>query len=494
MKFADLILAAERELSAHEATRAGYVAEQERLLGDLPDARSSLTEANQARYDELRSLKAQEVVEIDAARVKVDELKREQTDDERLTRSAQERSPGAPVPFDGITTNNREARTYTAESSQRGTSFFVDSFRAQFRNDLNARERIERHQREVEVLQEVRAVSSSGVGGLLVPQYLVDLLVMPTRNGRVYANQVTNVPLPAEGMTLNIPKWTSGTTVTSQNGENTNVSNTDIVPASDLTVNIRTIAGEQDVSRQTLERGTPGIDAILYADLVEAYHAQLGNQVINGDGTANTHLGVRSTAGIPQSTTFAAAVTAALFYKKIAGAIASVSSGQRTANEAALEANLIAMHPRRWGWLTSLTDGDGRPLVNTEWNGPTNVEGMNLNPGKQSLGDSEAAGDRVVGQIHGLPVVTDANIPTNVGTLSEDIVLVSDKRKTLLWEDGDGAPRELMYDQSAPSKLQIKLQVYGYSAFTAGRRVTATAIVGGVDTGAGNGLIAPVLF
>lgn len=492
MDFAALIANAERELAGCESLRAGYVTEQTALLGTLPDERSSLTEPQQARFAELSTLKGTAAADIDSARAKVEALKREQADDARLADSAAQRTLGAVLPTRGLEISNREERTYTAEASQRGTSFFVDSYRAQFRSDFAARDRLERHAREVVVEGESRAIGSGQIGGLLVPQYLVDLLVLPTRKGRVYANQVTNLGLPAEGMTLNIPRWASGATVTSQDGENTNVSNTDLVADTDIIVPVRTIAGEQDVSRQTLERGTPGVDALIYADLVEAYHAQIGFQTINGTGANNQHLGVRNTAGIPSSTLFGAALSAALFYRKIAGAIASVASGERAANEAPLEANLIAMHPRRWGWLTSLVDSDGRPLVNTEWNGPKNVIGMNLNPGKQSLGEGD--GDRVVGQIHGLPVVTDAQIPTTVGTNSEDIVIVSDATKTILWEEGDGAPREIQYDQAAASKLQVKLQVYGYSAFTAARRTNATAIVGGKDTGAGFGLVAPALF
>lgn len=492
MNFAQLILAAERSLAAHDATRAGYVTEQTALLAGLPDERASLGPVDQARFNELSALKATVGVDITAGTERVAALKKERDDDLRLTASAAERTVGAPAPTRSIETTNREERTYTADTAQGGTSFFVDSYRAQFKNDYAARERLERHSREAVLEHESRAVSSDGVGGLLIPQYLTSLLVLPTRKGRVTANQATGLALPTDGMTLSIPRWTSGTTVTSQDGENTVVSNTDLVDDTDLLVYVRTIAGEQDISRQTLERGTPGVDAIVYADLVEAYQAQIGNQVINGSGANGTHLGIRNTAGIPNSSAFGAAVSAALFYRKIAGAIASVSGGERAANEAPLEANLITMHPRRWGWLTSLTDNDGRPLVNTTYNGPANVLGMNLNPGVQSL--DAANGDRVVGQIHGLPVVTDSQLPTNVGTNSEDIVLVSDKSKMLLWEEGDGTPREIQYDQVGASKLQIKLQVYGYSAFTAGRRTGATAIIGGMDTAAGSGLIAPALF
>jgi HK97 family phage major capsid protein len=489
MKFADLIAAAERELAAAEAKRAGLVTEQNTLL-DGKDERSSLSETENARFKELSAQKAGVDTEITTARAKLDELKAEERADAEATQRANESKPGAGAP--AVVVN--EARTYTLETARRGVSFFTDAYRSQFKNDFAASERLQRHAAEVTVERESRAVGTGNVGGLVIPQYLTELLVMPTRKGRVTANQATNLELPAEGQVLQIPRWQSSVTATSQNGENTTVSNTDIVGDTDLLINVRTIAGEQDVSRQLVERGAPGVDQLIYADLVEAYHAQLGNQVVNADGTAGTHLGILATAGIPHATAFAAALTAALFYKKVAGAIATVASGQRAANEPPLEANVILMHPRRWGWLTSLTDNDGRPLVNTKYNGPTNVQGLNLNPGRQSLADTEGSGDTVVGQIHGVPVLTDANIPTNVGTNNEDVVLVGDKSKLLLWEDGDGAPRELQFDQTNASKLQIKLQVYGYSAFTAARRPGAVAIIGGADTSAGNGLITPSLF
>ncbi|NQX36256.1 phage major capsid protein [Herbiconiux sp. VKM Ac-2851] len=489
-----LIAEAEQALAALRNQRAAAHTERRTMAEGLaPDA--SFTEAQQARFAELSTNVRGFDSQITTAEHALEDLRAAQSDEARLTAGAADiTATDAAARGAGPAVVTREPRTYTEETSRSGVSFFSDAYRAQYKSDYRAKDRIEKHMREMEVEQrEERAIGSNQVGGLVIPQYLTDLLVLPTRKGRVTANQVTNLELPERGTVLGIPRWTSGTTVTSQDGENTDVSETDIVANTDLLVPVRTIAGEQGVSRQTLERGEAGIDSIVYADLVEAYHAQIGFQTINGTGSNNQHLGIRNTAGIPQASAFGAALTAALFYKKIAGAIASVSSGERAANEAPLEANLIVMHPRRWGWLTSLVDSDGRPLVNTVYNGPANVIGMNLNPGAQSL-TAEANGDRVVGQIHGLPVVTDANIPTTIGTLNEDIVLVMDKAKSLLWEEGDGAPRELQFEQTRATKLQVLLQVYGYSAFTAGRRTQATAIVGGVDTVAGNGLVAPALF
>ena len=39
----------------------------------------------------------------------------------------------------------------------------------------------------------------------------------------------------------------------------------------------------------------------------------------------------------------------------------------------------------------------------------------------------------------------------------------------LLWEDGDGMPRQLKFEETLAGNLTVKLVAFGYSAFTAGR-------------------------
>ena len=61
---------------------------------------------------------------------------------------------------------------------------------------------------------------------------------------------------------------TTGTSTAVQVTQNDAVSETD---ADDtlLTINVRTIAGQQDISKQAIERGT-GIDSFIVADLIRA--------------------------------------------------------------------------------------------------------------------------------------------------------------------------------------------------------------------------------
>jgi HK97 family phage major capsid protein len=388
-----------------------------------------------------------------------------------------------------------EQRTYTPERDRRGeASFFVDAFRSQMLGDVTAMSRLQRHAQEIEVERAAgndgtttRAVSTGSFGGLVVPQYLVDLAAAIIRTGRAVANTITNLPLPDQGMSLIIPRGTTGAAVASQATENSALQNTDEVWAN-LTVPVATIGGQQDVSRQSLERGMPGIDAIVYADLARAYHAELDRQVIAGSGASNQMLGMLNTGGVSQSTAFAAAPTAGNINRKIAGAVAGIAGAG-----VGIDPGLIAMNPRRWGFLTAEVDTTGRPLLGIEGNGAMNALGINQQPGSYSAGSDpeDPRPVRTVGTMQGIPVITDANIPTNVGTNVEDVIPVYDPDVAILWEDGDGQPRQLRFEQTLGQNLTVKLVIYGYAAFTAGRYPQAVAKVGGVDATAGQGLVAP---
>lgn len=384
-----------------------------------------------------------------------------------------------------------EERTYTPVKSSRGiASFFVDQYRMTHNGDLSARARLERHAQEVTVEGEgmsQRAASTGSFAGLVVPQYLIDLAAPVLRSGRPAANAVQGLPLPEQGMSLVIPRGTTGASAGSQATQNTNVSSTDEV-WQDLNVPVVTVSGQQDVSRQSLERGAPGIDEMIYLDLAAAYHAEIDRQILNGSGTGNQMLGMLQTAGRLVAAAYGAAITAGAFNRKVAGGIANMGgSGTR------IQPDLIIAHPRRWGWLTGGEDSQGRPLVVPGVGGPMNVVALNVNPGSQGAsGDGTETGSFTSqGSIQGLPLVTDGNVPTNVGTNAEDTAVVVDRSNCLLWEEGDGQPKQLRFEQTSGNTLTTKLVIYGYAAFTSGRYPQAVAQVGGSDTVAGNGQIAP---
>lgn len=375
----------------------------------------------------------------------------------------------------------REERTYSAEKSARGeASFFADSFRAMQMGDFNAMQRLQRHDAEVRAEGEFteRATTTGSYGSLVIPQYLLDQAAPVARAGRPFANTVNRQQLPEQGMSVVIPRGTTGASEAVQATQNSAVSSTDQVWA-DLTVPVVTIAGQQDVSRQSLERGYPGLDELVYLDLAGAYAVQLDAQALAGTGSAGQMLGVVNTAGINQATAFTAAATPATYYTKVAGQVNAVETTRFMAPTA------IVMHPRRWNWLVSQLDSAGRPLVVPGANGVMNA-----------LGTFEVPLDTVssspVGQFQGLPVITDASVPTAVGTGPEDLTIVYRREDLILWEDlaNAGLPKQLRFEQTLGGQLTVKLVAYNYAAFTAGRYPTSVGVVGG-NSASTFGTVAP---
>ena len=359
----------------------------------------------------------------------------------------------------------REARTYSADNAD--VSFVKDAFTAKFSNDYAAAERLARHSREEEI--ERRSVGTGNFAGLVIPQYLVDLAAPFARAGRPTADFATNkMALPAAGMTLNISRMTTGTSTAVQAAENDAVSNTN---ADDtlLTVNVRTIAGQQDISKQAIERGT-GIDQFIIQDLIRGWHTTLDNQIINGDGTSGSILGLDQTPGINSVTFTSAAPTAELLYPKLADAY------QQVQTDAFMNPTHWIMHPRRLAFLLASVDTAGRPLVVPTLNGPMNS--MATGNGQAYYGNSGYS-------LMGLPIVADANVGTTYGAGSdEDRIYCVTAPEFHLWEQA-GSPFALNFDATGAGSLTIKSVVYGYAAATAGRYPGAFSRI------SGTGLAAP---
>ena len=412
-------------------------------------------------------LTAEETEKVDAL---VEESRSLDAKIEKLTaqaaadaKAAEARSVVADALPKATTSIVRESRTYTPEA---GHSFVRDAFNAQVRGDFGAQERLARHMKEESV--ERRDVDTSNFAGLVVPQYLVDLAAPLARAGRPTADFATNkMALPAAGMSLEISRMTTGTSTAIQETQNTAVSETD---ADDtlLSVPVRTIAGQQDLSRQAIERGT-GIDTFVVADLIRSWHTTLDAQVLNGTGNNGQFKGIRNAGG--NAITFTATTpTVALLYPKLADALQQVQSNVFTTPTSWI------MHPRRLAFLLAATDTAGRPLV-------VPAAGVPQNAVSTGAGVAQYANSGY--QLLGLPIVSDANVGTTYGAATnQDEIYLVDAREMHLWEQ-PGSPFSLRFDATTPGSLTIKTVVYGFSAFTAERYAKAASII------SGTGLVAP---
>jgi HK97 family phage major capsid protein len=351
-----------------------------------------------------------------------------------------------------------EARTYTAKSD---TSFIRDAYAAQFNNDYQASERLARHMREESI--ERRDVTSAAFAGLVVPQFLTDLAAPFARAGRPFLDAARKHQLPNEGLTISISKVTTGSSTAVQS-EGAAVSETNMDDTK-LDISVVTVAGQQNVSRQAIERGT-NIDSLVMADLVSAYHTNLDSLNVTTSATSLMNT-------ISQVVTYTdASPTVAELYPKIVDGI------QRIQTNFFGGPNFILMHPRRLAFILAAVDGQNRPLA-------VPVPNFNGQPAFASGNGAPVYGNSGYTML-GLPIITDANVTTTngVGT-NEDVIIIGNSQEAHLWEQGAGEPMMLRFEQPKAAELDITMIVYGYSAFTANRYPNAFALVGGT------GLITP---
>lgn len=350
-----------------------------------------------------------------------------------------------------------EPRTYTQRSE---SSFVRDAYNAQFNNDFSAKERLARHMQEEKV--ERRDVTSANFAGLIVPQFLTELAAPFARAGRPFMDVSRRHALPADGLTISISRVTTGSATAVQT-EGSAVQETNMDDTK-LDVSVLTISGQQNVSRQALERGT-NVDSLVMGDLVSAYHTNL-------DATYVTTGTDSLTNSITQVITYTDGnPTVAELYPKILDGV------QRIQTNFFGGPNFILMHPRRLAWILAALDNSNRPLALPTSNGAQNAF---------SVGDGSVVYGNSGYTIAGLPVITDANVITNNGLgTNEDVIIIGNTQESHLWEDGDGSPMMLRFEDVKSAELEVKMVVYGYSAYTAKRYPNAFALIGGT------GLVTP---
>jgi HK97 family phage major capsid protein len=429
----------------HSATliekRNALIAASENIVNEAQAAGRDITSeedaAVAANLDQIRSLDEQiaRYSELEERQAKAAEIRAEV----KLEETA-------------VTTIKSEPRTYSPESSN---SFLRDAFSAQFNNDYAARERLARHMNEERV--ERRDVTSANFAGLIVPQFLTELAAPLARAGRPVADRARKHALPDAGLTISISKVTTGTAVAEQTEgaavQETNMDDTKL----DLTV--KTIAGQQNVSRQAIERGT-NVDSLVIADLIAAYHTKL-DELLVAELFASAGQAVTYTDASP---------TVAELYPKLADAV------QKVQTTFFAGPNAIIMHPRRLAFILAAVDSTNRPLAVPS---PVALNPVATGAGSPQYGNSGYS-------ILGLPVITDANVATNKGAgTDQDTIYVGNLQELHLWEQAGGDPMLLRFEQPKVAELDVTLVVYGYSAFTANRYPNAWAQINGT------GLVAP---
>jgi len=440
----DALMALRSEENLTEEQVAAQVARRDAADAEVTRRQEALDglEAEQAREDEVAALQARAV-------------------------PASNRAPA----YDRVHRVGQDERTYREDTDRRGAGFERD-VAAAFLGDYDAQARLARHMQEERVERgdqlrtpgqtEQRAVGTGAFTGLVVPQYLTDMYAPATAAMRPFADVCRPHDLPAQGMTVNLSRITTSTSVDNQASENANVTEQDIDDTL-LTIPVQTAAGQQTMSRQSIERGA-GTEAIVLDDLFRRYHTNLDGKLLNQASTGLTNVAttVAYTDGTP---------TAAELYPKVVEGLSGIEGAML---DMASGDNIAVMHSRRWYWMQNAM-GSTWPLI--------------TQPGviAQTLGANyaETYGRGVRGVLpNGTPVIVDNNIATNLGAgTNEDEIYLVDRQECHLWEDPD-APMYIRAEQTKAASLGVLLVVYGYYAYTHARYAHSRKI-------AGTGLVAP---
>ena len=349
------------------------------------------------------------------------------------------------------------------------TSFFRDLYYATRKGDRDAHDRLTRHMAQV---NETRALTTTaGAGGEFAPpEWLVQDWIKLARAGRKFLDSLDPMPLPSGISSVNIPKVTGGSSTGTQNPQNTALTQVDMTTGS-VSSGIVTVGGKQVVSLQLLEQSGIPFDQVISQDLAADLARTADTQAISGSGTGgnlegvNTYFTASGTVNVTYTQATPAVGGAGGLYSKIFAAASAIEAARF------LPPDTIWMHPRRWAFVLAASDANNRPLVVPNGS-PFNVIGE---------GTVERGAEGVVGQIGGLDVITDANIPTNVNT-SQDVVLVGVKSDLKVWESDVKAES---FDAPYADSMGILFRIYEYMAAIPSRYTTSVAVI------SGTGLAAP---
>lgn len=456
------------ELRAEAATK----------VAELKATRKAITDKAQA--EERNDLTAEETSEfrtlstdISGAMDVVDDLDGQIRDLEKeIERSGRQDERTAAVAKATAVTEVKEPLTYQRHS---GVSYFQDFANMQLgRADAAAKERLLRHETDVNTSKELRAAfkvgneyrnldRNDGTGGYFVPPlWVMNEWIPLVRAGRSYANLLANKPLPPGTDSINLPKVNSGTAVAIQTADNATISEVDMTDTS-VSAAVKTIAGMQGISLQALEQSPLSFDDIILADLAMDYAPKLDQQVISGSGSGNQVTGVRNTSGIITITATDATTELSksqTVYKKIGDAIQRIHTQRYASPE------VIVMHPRRWQAFCTLFASDGRLAIVPD--------GAAFN----QFGVLErVAPENVVGKLQGLPVVVDSNMPTTLGAgTNEDVIHVLRASDLYLYES---SLRTQVFQETRATSLTVLFRLHGYLAFLAGRYPKSVVEIGG---------------
>jgi HK97 family phage major capsid protein len=315
--------------------------------------------------------------------------------------------------------------------------------------------------------QRVNPNRLQGEGGYFVPPLWLPEFIPALRAGRVAAGLCRQMPLPEGTDSINMPKIKTPTLVAPQTADNAPVASQDWEDEA-VQANVKTLAGQSDVSIQLLEQSPYHLDQVIMEDLLADYNRLVGRQVIYAPGTSASSLNAGQIKGLypfsqwsGNEVTWTSSNPYPTSFNQVMGAMAS----RIATNRFSVQDVHFLLHPRRWYWFGTAPDGlegkAGRPLVAADGFGPYNAQALYV-PGEEP---AEGKVGRVPFGPHDIYV--DANVPTNdngsgVRSGTYDVAIANK------WDDAwlfEGALRTRAMSEVLSGTLEIRFQCFNYIAF-----------------------------
>ncbi|MEW6583258.1 MAG: phage major capsid protein [Actinomycetota bacterium] len=418
------------------------------------------------------------------------------------------RARTAQVPDNGPGIDARvvaEPLTYRRDRPER--SYLMDLARMRFRQDQDARARVERHGREMadeyqrrqELAERVqadtlermldessippdlrRALSDAGLlvqkrsiqrieglgGEFMPPVWLLDEYAERARAGRPFANWLRRLPLPDNTDEVNIPRIVASST-TGMYSDVQQVTESNWTTAM-VRVPRRTVAGQVTMPIAALDSTPMAFDELVFGDLLADKANRVEAQCFDGTGAGEDVLGILNTGGINTVTYTDATPTFPELWPKIWGCVDAIEQARKRTPDG------IWFASRRYNWIAAQLDAQNRPFVLPVAQGPMNALGISAAPP-----DFEGP----VVNIGGYTGYKDNTSPTTKGAgANEDRIVVTRSQDHVLMESDD---RIRVLEETKGDSLQVIFQVWSYLAVTFGRYPAATAVI------SGTGLVPP---
>jgi hypothetical protein len=446
-------------------------------LAELRGAEVKGEEVSGAKVEKLRSKKSEIDARVELRNARIVQLEADMRSDAAATKMSKElRATGAAKPaYDNVARVGREERTYHPGNDPKGKTFLADLAGSAV-GAFGANDRLNRHMQE-EMVERAgtrwaeRATSTGSFVGLTVPQYLTDFYAPNAKAMKPFISAARQMDLPAQGMVVNISRITTGASADVQAPQNNAVSDQDLADTL-LTIPVQTLAAQQVMSRQAIERST-GAEEVTLDDLMRTMYTKQDNLFINQAVTGATNRFNSVTYSTPGNVQAYAALLEAR--SNVESVLLDTQEGDQ----------LAIMHSRRWA---SINSGSG-----------TSFPFLSQQPNSRYLTAGEDAvanyGPGYRGNYAGLNVIVDNNIPTNLGGgTNQDEIYVVNRRECIVWEDPT-APVMIRAEQTNAASLGVLFVMYMYWAYTfdryqsggfsAHQKISGTGLVTPAFLGAG---------